>query len=91
MQKAIEPWILHLCAQTASKVEESIQVVCGSVGVDRSNKLENMRARRVEKKTYLKNSLQFVGCKVLPIFLMPDEENLGGFSQMGFHIISYVI
>ena len=23
-------------------------------------------------------------------FLMPDEEHLGGFSQMGFHIISYV-
>ena len=23
-------------------------------------------------------------------FLMPDEEHLGGFSQMGLHIISYV-
>ena len=23
-------------------------------------------------------------------FLMPDEEHLGGFSQMGFHVISYV-
>ena len=35
--------------------------------------------------------MQVVGCKVLPIFLMPDEKHLGGFSQMDFHIISCVI
>ena len=34
----------------------------------------------------LKNSLQVVDFKVLYTFLMPDEEHLGGFSQMGFHV-----
>ena len=29
-------------------------------------------------------------CKVLYHFLIPDEEHLGRFSQMGFHIISCV-
>ena len=35
--------------------------------------------------------MQVAGYKVLPIFLMPDEEHLGGFSHMGFHVISFVI
>ena len=34
--------------------------------------------------------MKVAGYKVLPIFLMLDEEHLGGFSQMGFHVISCV-
>ena len=42
------------------------------------------------RKTYHKISLQAADCKVLYPFLMPNEEHLGGFSQMGFHVISCV-
>ena len=35
--------------------------------------------------------MQVAGYNVLPIFLMPNEEHLVGFSQMGFHVISCVI
>ena len=62
----------------------------GSVGVDRRI---NQRAWEQEdwvRKTYIKNSPQVIGYKMLYPFLMPDGENLGGFSQMGFHITSFV-
>ena len=35
--------------------------------------------------------MQVEGYKVLPIFLILDEEHLSVFSHMGFHVISYVI
>ena len=70
---------------------DNIQAMCGSVGVYIRI---NQRAWEEEDwvlKTYLKNSLQVVGYKVLYPILMLDEEHLGGFSKMGFHIISFVI
>ena len=35
MERDVEPQILQLCAWTTSRIEESIQDVCGSIGVDR--------------------------------------------------------
>ena len=50
-----------------------------------------MRQKEIDLlRIIFSNSLQVKDYKVLHTFLMPDEENLGIFSQMGFHIISCV-
>ena len=50
-----------------------------------------MRQKEIDLlRIIFNNSLQVKDYKVLHTFLMRDEENLGIFSQMGFHIISYV-
>ena len=63
-----------------SKVEESIQAMCGSVGVDRRINQREWEQEDWAWKTYLKKILKVAGCKVLYPFLIPNEEHLGGFS-----------
>ena len=85
---AVELWIWLLCAQTARsrcRVEEKNK----EHDNHKSNSSRHI-LRSVCVKTYLKISLHPADCKVLHSFLMPDEEHLGGFSQMGFHVISCV-
>ena len=50
-----------------------------------------MRQKEIDLlRIIFNNSLQVKDYKVLHTFLMRDEEHLGGFSQMGFHVISCV-
>ena len=74
-------------------LERLILAVCGSV--DGSNRLGEIRQRAWKPWVWVTNtyhtiSLHPIDYKVLYHFLMLDEEHLGGFSHMGFHVISCV-
>ena len=74
----VEPWMWLLCEHTARsriRVEEKT----------REHENHNFELKDTSQDQSASRRL-----KGVISFLMPDEEHLGGFSQMGFHVISCV-
>ena len=74
----VEPRIWMLCKQTArsrNRVEEQT----------REHESHKYELKYISQDRSMSRRLQGTIS-----FLMPDEEHLGGFSQMGFHVISCV-